>query len=61
MQCLECDGKTLVYRSKKVYGTVVRFRLCDTCGHKFVTEELEVTDPQMLKTYTRAANKRGDR
>lgn len=60
MQCPECGDKTLVYRSRKTLGTVIRLRRCEECGFRFVTEELEVQDEETLKLYKRKVMERGE-
>ena len=40
MTCPKCDSPTEVINSRKRDGTVVRRRLCSSCGFRFSTKEV---------------------
>lgn len=42
MECPKCEGKSRVVDSRKVETIVFRRRICNVCGYRFYTEEIQI-------------------
>ena len=51
MFCPECNNRTTVVESRVVDDVVVRRRKCNSCGHAFHTEEIEVLNHDTLTEF----------
>ena len=40
MKCPVCGGRTWVYKTEHEPGAVVRIRVCEQCGGRFITKEV---------------------
>lgn len=52
MLCPNCESKnTKVVNSRSIEENVFRKRICNDCGYVFHTEEIEINDEEIVKSY----------